>query len=257
MGSLKFACTIGCHELGEFIRLNVANLRRVFGDEAPICLYDSPSTRNDEIKGVADEYGCAYFCERKNRLHFAGDIMAAVTAIAFAQHHHCQVGLKINQRTILLSPEIPALLTREFADTNVSLVTPARYPAESILDQSSAFHARFQQAVDVLAFRVEAWDAASVAERYRTQWTTGTSKYDTYSEVFWANESKRLGRAHRTADWLTAHVKGEPFKFLRKIQNRESDYCNAARAIGLPAAAYPTSEWSQLKPGAYSPAPKA
>jgi hypothetical protein len=254
---VKFSVAIGCHALSGFIRLNVAYLRRIFGEEMPLCLYDSPSDANDKIKEIADEYGCAYFCERTNRGHFSGDIQSAVTAIAFAQTHGCEMGIKLNQRTVLLSSEIPKLLEKAFADPAVTLLTPGRYPRESIVDNTSVFHSRFPQAVDVLCFRANAWDAQGVADRYKHQWTTGNSKYDTYSELFWARESERIKEAHKTVDWLTAHENGRPFKYLRKIQNTESDYSRAAMDIGIPVSSYRTEEWSKLKPGAYRPSPRA
>lgn len=254
---MTFAITIGAFQLFNFVRLNVAWARRVFGEEAAICIYDSPSEENERIKALAEEYWCAYFCEPTNRGHFGGDIQASVAAIAFAQHHKRDIGIKLNQRTILLSPEIPQLLAEDFADPLTWLVTPDRYPAESILHESSKFHSRFEQSVDVLAFRVKEWNAQGVADRYRQQWTEGTGKFDTYSEVFWANESRRLGPAHRKPAWLTAHVPGEPFKYLRKIQNRESDYAKAAMDAGLAIGSFPTGEWSRLKPGEYRPSPRA
>lgn len=253
---MRFAITIGCHALKNFVRLNCAYLREVFRDECLICLYDSPSEHNDAFKKIAEEYWCAYFCERVNRGHFSGDAMAAVSAIAFAQHHHCDIGIKLNQRTVLLSPEIPKLLEREFSDPQVTLISPGKYPQDSILDDASKFHGRFPQGVDVLCFRANAWDAQGVADRYKAQWTTGSSKYDVYTETFWANESKRLGPAHRKVDWLTAHTPGEPFKYLRKIQNTEPHYNDAAVAIGLPAGQFVCAEWSKIKQE-YRPAPRA
>jgi hypothetical protein len=254
---VRLSVAIGCHALTNFIRLNVASLRRVFCDETPLLLYDSPSDANEDIRKVAEDYGCAYFCERANRGHFGGDIQAAVTAIAFAQEHECDIGIKLNQRTILLSTDIPKLLTEAFHDPKVTLVTPGRYPRESILDKESEFHSRFPQSVDVLCFRSKDWDAQGVADRYKQQWTTGTGKYDVYSEVFWANESKRLGSAHKMVDWLTAHTPGEPFKYLRKIQNTESHYNESAIALGLKAGRFVVQEWSKLKPGEYRPSPRA
>lgn len=251
---MTFALTIGSFQLFNFVRLNVAAARKVFGD-SPIMIYDAPSAESPRIEALAQEYGCAYTTERQNRGHFAGDIQSAVTTIAFAQHHGCNVGIKLNQRTILLSPEIPKLLAKEFKNPEVTLVTPGQYPAESIPDEASLFHSRFQFGVDVLCFRASAWDAQGVADRYRKQWTEGTGKYDTYSETFWANESQRLGPAHRKVDWLTAHT--GPFKYLRKIQNRETDYNAAAVALGLPAGQFTTAEWSKMKPGEYRPSPRA
>lgn len=253
----QFAISIGCFKLKNFVRLNVAYLRRVFGDDAPIFLYDSPSEENGDIRLIAADYGCAYACEPVNRGHFAGDVQAAVAAVAMAQHHGCEFALKVNQRTILLSPEIPSLLEQAFSDPQVTLVTPGRYPEVSIIDPASRFHGRFPQAVDVLCFRAAQWDAQGIGDRYKTQWTTSTSRYGAYSEVFWANEVKRIGAgAHRVAPWLSAHVDGEPFKFLRKIQNREEHYNEAARQIGLPLGAYPLQEWMKLRRN-YQPQPRA
>ena len=62
-----------------------------------------------------------------NRSHFAGDIQNAVTAIAFAKHQQCDIAVKINQRTILLSDRIPAMLEQEFV-AGADFVTPGQYP---------------------------------------------------------------------------------------------------------------------------------
>jgi hypothetical protein len=254
---MRFAISIGCHELVHFIHLNVTYARRIFGD-APICLYDSPSAHNAEIKAIAEEHGCAYFCEAVNRSHFAGDIQSAITAIAFAQQHGCDLALKINQRTILLAPDAPQRLGEVFADPNVILANAGVVPAETILCEGSRFHSRFPANPDFLVFRASAWDAAGVAERYHRQWTSlDANKYSAYSEVFWANEIKHIGpEAHRTLDWMTRHTAGKPFSYLRKIQNTEEHYKAAAVAAGLEPAEFPTQEWQNLKPG-YSPGPRA
>lgn len=255
---MRFAISIGSFQLFNFVKLNCAYARRVFGDETPIVIYDAPSDECPRIKALADEYGCAYITERVNRSHFAGCLQNSITAIAFAQSQGCDIGIKLNQRTVLLSPEIPKLLEQEFRDPQVTLVSPGQYPKESILDEASHFHSRFQQAVDVLCFRANAWDAQGVADRYKAQWTSPTAdRFAHYTETFWANESKRLGNAHRKVEWLTAHTPGEKFKYLRKIQNTQSDYNLSAVAIGLPAGEFKTEEWSKLKSGSYRPAPRA
>lgn len=254
---MRFALSIGSFQLFNFVRLNVAFARRVFGDDAKIVIYDAPSDESPRIKALADEYGCWYITERVNRNHFAGCAQNSLTAIMFAQMHDCDIGIKLNQRTVLLSPEIPKLLELEFRDPQVTLVTPGQPPKDSILDDGSAFHSRFPFGVDVLCFRANAWDAQGVADRYRAQWTSPTAdRYSVYTETFWANESKRLGPAHRKVDWLTAHTPGEPFKYLRKIQNTEPHYNDAAVAIGLPAGQFVCAEWSKIKPE-YRPAPRA
>lgn len=254
---MKIGICLGTYSLVQFARLNLACLRRVFGADAPICVYDGRSNASEQIEAVADEYGAVYLGERVNRGHFGGDIQAAVSAIAFAQANECDIAIKLNQRTVLLSPKIPDLIESSFDDDRVSLVTPKRYPEASIIEPSSRFHARFPAAVDVLMFRSSAWDAQGVADRYREQWTTGTTKYACYSEEFWANEIKRVGDGYRSEDWLTTHVKGEPFKYLRKIQNRQQDYAKAAMDIGLPVGRFDCAEWKEMKRGNYSPAPRA
>lgn len=238
------------------MRLNVTYARRIFGD-SPVCIYDSPSEHNAEIKAIADEHGCAYFCERVNRGHFSGDLMACSTAIAFAKQHGCDIGVKINQRTILLSPEIPGLIAKEFENLNVTLLSPDRYPEASIIHPESKFHHRFPAAVDLMCFRAKDWDAQGIADDYSHHWKTDPSKYACYSEVFWAHYTKDFGPDHSKPRWITEHTAGRPFMYLRKIQNTEADYSRAAIDAGLPVGGYKTAEWSALKPGQYSPVPRA
>lgn len=249
---MTFALSIGSYLLTNFLELNLRWCRRVFG-EVPIIVYDGLSENSPRMQEIATEHGCAYLTETVNRSHFAGDIQNAVTAIAFAKHHQCDIAVKINQRTILLSERIPKLLEYEFL-SGADFVTPGQYPESSILEPASRFHARFPHGCDLLAFRAERFNAQDVADGYERQWRLGQGRYDAYAETYWINVGKAMGDGHHRPDWLT--VPQIPSLLLRKIQATPTDYSNAAVAVGMPVGSFPVEEWGKLRKGSYRPSPR-
>jgi hypothetical protein len=243
---MKFAVSLGTFDLVNFAKLNLAYLRHVFGDDTPIICYDGKSANSEAMRELAEEYGAAYFTERENRLHFAGCQQNSVTAV------------KINQRLILLDKSIPDRVREVFSGRVTALAMPGQCSEASIIQEGSKFHSRFKVMPDCIFMRASAFDPVQMSKSYEDQWKSGTRKMDTLTETWWANRVHGEYRdRHVTLPWLTEHTPGQPFLYLRKIQNQPTDFAEAARRIGIPVSGYQTVEWQEMGRGKYRPTPKA
>lgn len=253
---MKFAVAIGTYSLLNFIELNILTCRHVFGESTPIILSDGHCDQSPQVEALAEQYGCAYVGERINRGHFVGCAQNAVVAAAFAQHVGADIAVKINQRLILLSPEIPDIVSDVFKDGSIDIALPGSPKLESLM--TSKFFAKFSYLVDVIFMRSSSFDPDWIKHSYESQWKNGSRHIDSYTEMYWANvcKSKCDGRT-RKLDFLTNH--GErPFKYLRKVQNSNEDYVQVARNMGMDGfPAFATAEWQQLRQGSYMPLPRA
>lgn len=259
---MRFAVSIGCYSLLNFIELNIITCRSVFGDNVPIILSDGRSDNSAKVEELAEKYGCAYVGEAVNRGHFAGCAQNAVVAPAFARHVGADIAVKINQRLVLLDPETPAKVSEIFKDGTIDLALPGTPHPDSLL--TSKFFARFPYLVDIIFMRASAFDPEWLKVTYETQWQTGQKQIDSYTEMFWSNICSYSSFKDRVKviDWLTNHGEkphGEkPFRYLRKAQNSPADFSMVAREFGMPDHLhYSTGEWGSLVKGSYNPLPRA
>lgn len=245
------AITIGAYELTEFVELNIRSIRNIYGD-APVLVYCGAGKNAGKIKEIADRFDCSFLTETKNRMHFQGCLMTAVSAVAFARANQCDVAVKSNQRTVLLSPEIPDLIEAIFDNPNIDLAIPRAPRVETIKDERSRFHSRFKVSPDVICIRANAVDPQMLADKYALQVQTDTSRWATLTEHFWS----RMTETEFQDRWSEMPFLTEPTDppmYLRKCQATSEDYQQAAVRLGMSQSDFPTQEWSAMLGAAYRP----
>lgn len=252
---MRCAITIGAFKLLSFIELNVRSCRMIFGD-APLLIYNGASSENEKVKRLADQFDCSFLSDSINRQHFAGDIQSAVCAIAFGRHVGAEICIKLNQRFIPLSPEIPERLEEIFSDPKIDLAMPKAPRAETIQEGSSKFHSRFNVSPAFIAMRAKAFNPQHIADSYAEQVRNSKNRAETLTEYFWAkmvqNEFKDRWQA---IPWLSEPT--EPPEYLQKCQHTSEQYSKAAVALGMAPAQFETKEWSAISMSAYQPLPRA
>lgn len=251
---MKFSITIGTFKLLPFIELNIRACRSIFGN-SPILLYDGASENSKAIKELADRFDCSYLTEKINRGHFTGCIVSAICAVAFGKANHSDISLKINQRLIPLSPDIPDRLEAVFSDPKIDLAMPTQMRGETIYDERSKFHERFVLLPDLLALRTSVVDAQSIADAYSDQVRNSTKQGDTLTEMFWAKQVEGPFKGRFAAlPWMSEPT--EPPIYLRKVQHKEERFRQAAISLGMDGGRFETAEWSSMIGAAYRPQPR-
>lgn len=246
---IRFALCIGSYSMPQFLELNLRAVRDVWGS-IPVIVYDGLSKDSKNCKELADRFDAAYISERSNRTHFAGCLQSAVAALAFARANGCSYAIKQNQRTIILSPEIPELLEAVFSNPEIDLALTRSPRAETILDEKSKFHGRFVVSPDIICMRASAIDPQWIADEYAKQVQTDTSRYATLTEHYWA----RMVEGPFKDRWKELDFLREPNgMYLRKCQHTEAQYAVEAKRLGMNSESFPTQEWSEILGSAYRP----
>lgn len=249
------AVTIGAYLLTEFVELNLATLRQLFGPETPILVSDDASIRSPAIEFLAHRYGAEYECSRVRRSHFAGDAQAFVNALAFAEAHHAPLALKISQRVILLRPEVRSEIQEGFADPSIAIALPGK-PTIGMLKAEQRMYSLFDYLTDVVCIRTEALGAEEFIADYRAQVATDHSSTGSYIEKLFLNYAtgkfKDRTKILRT---VTDHTPSTPCMFLRKCQNDQRQYREVAAALGI-GGEFNLADWKRIDP-AYDPRPVA
>lgn len=252
---MKFAITIGSYELLDFAELNVLQCRRVFGDDVPILLSDGRSVNSPKMEELAEKHGCYYWGEEVNRQHFRGCMQTTINALVFGKQVGADVTLKINQRLIILGPEIKAILETCFSNSGIMLALPGRPNPASIIT-SSKFFSKFPNLNDVVGWRVGCLDPDYVKFSYENQVKTRKSNVDTFSEIWQQNIIRdRFAKECAVINALTEHAPGQPYRYLRKVQNSRQDYVDAAVNVCMDNFEFPTGEWRAIKGSNYHPIP--
>lgn len=251
---MRFAISVGSYQDTDFVELNLAHLRRIFGDDAPLLVSDGCHPHSGVMRELADQYGAGYVGERIDSGHFKGDFQNTINAIALAKANAADIAIKLNQRLVLLDPDIPKRLEEVFSFDSVSIALPGQCNAASILQPKSRFHATFPFLIDCLCFRASRFHPEQLIAAYTLQLKQGTTRQDSLVEVFWARFLEEHGH-FATLPWLTEHETSAPFKYLRKIQNRPEDYLAAAQSVGI-TGAFDVREWNARLGSAYRPTPR-
>lgn len=248
------AITIGAYELPQFVELNIRSCRNIFGS-SPILIYCGAGRSAETIKAIADKFDCSFIYEEKNRGHFAGCVMTAVSSVAFGKHVGSDISIKCNQRLVPLSPDIPDRLEAMFSDPSIDLAMPIQMRAETIHDERSKFHAKFVVLPDFIAFRTSAVDAQSIADAYSEQVRNSTKQGDTLTEMFWAKQVEGPFNGRFAAlPWMSEPT--EPPIYLRKVQHKEERFRQAAVALGMDGGRFETAEWGNMLGASYRPMPR-
>lgn len=223
----------------------------IYGN-SPILIYDGKHPDSPKIKAIADKFDCSYVTERVNRGHFMGDLQNTVCALSFGRFTQSEICIKLNQRFVLLSEKVPALIDELFSDSNTVLALPGKLNESTIRDSKSKFHARFPFMVDCLAFRPERIDPMWLCKSYEYQVEHSQNQYDTLIEAFWDNQVKTtFSASYKVINWLS--TPSNPPMYLRKCQSTEPQYNEHAIRLGMPASSFPCEEWGTLIGTAYRP----
>jgi hypothetical protein len=241
---MTLAFTISAYRMHSFVRLGVAQLRRL-APQSPILISDDPGIESEHIRAVADEFGCTYRCPTKRRGHFAGDFQSLVNALAFAEAARCDVGVKVSQRFIFRKPEAISVIQKSFDDPNIAVVTPGQ-PATKSGNVHSGGFARFTTLSDIVAIRVGAMTPDDLLQMYRGRLVRERN-------VPWASfiecavddlhHSRFPGRTIKLAE--ITNPTEDPI-YLRRYQATEHQYRDLAMSHGFNGM-FPTGEWGQIE----------
>lgn len=253
---MKLAISVGTYLLQDYAQLNLAWLRKIFGD-VPILVSDGASPNSDKISDIADRYGAYYWCDGVNAGHFQGCMANSINALAFAKENDCDFALKINQRFILVHDGIKAIIEQVFAHPHIALAMPGR--ADPVqLNPQSRFHASFPLQPDCIFMRVKDVDPGKLTEQYRARCANKADKYGSYTEIFWMDRVNNEYKGRWSAlHCLTVRRRGWPCFFIRKAMAGPGDYMKAAQDVGLKLFNFPVSEWARLRGKFYYPMPRA
>jgi hypothetical protein len=256
---MKVAITIGSFMLPDFVELNIRQCQRVFPG-APILVSDDLSARSEEIASIGSRLGATCLCANSRRGHFAGDFMAILNSISFAQAHECELAVKVSQRFIFRREEASGALLKCFDGTAMSYGLPGRIAGESIRPGGSMGFALMPVMTDLMVFRVSDCDPEAMSAEYKAkvanEWGTPTGTYIEAIANDWA-----YGRfKDRTVfmEEFSGHVNGRPGGdlYLRRNQNHHSSYLELARENGL-RGDFRLDEWVKLEGRGYYPRPRA
>jgi hypothetical protein len=248
---MKIAITIGAYQLDDFVALNLAQLRAIFGPDVPILVSDDISIRSPVIERVAARYDADYTTSNSRRQHFAGDVQAFINSLAFARANSCDVALKISQRVILIDPAFLEVMRAPFAQGK-QIALPGK-PTAAMLRPGYRSYSWFKYLTDCVAIRSDYAPERLVAD-YRAQLADVKNRVDTFVERLIEDlADKQFPDTTHVWYELTNHMPRRPFRYLRKCQNDQRDYVELAHTHGLDGP-YELGEWKRIDPQ-YRPVP--
>lgn len=252
---MRIAITIGSYLLRDFVELNVRQCRHVFGEDTPILVSDDISRASPEIRDTCEQLG-AYHIAGGPRGHFAGDLAAAVNALAFAEQHKADVAIKVSQRFMFAEPACKEIIERYFQPENTWLAMPGRISAHTIKRAESRFFANLSVLTDLLVIRTGTITPAALKHRYESRIASAQNQVDRLVESCWANimDCEFVGHTVRMQEFSNPFP-GRPHLYLRKAQNEPAEFELLARARGMTQFNPVLVEWKRLET-AYRPAPR-
>lgn len=242
---MKLAFTISSYRLNPFVKLGLAQLRKL-SPESDIFVSDDRSLESDSIKSTAEQYGAGYSCSRVRRSHFAGDFQGLVNSLVFAEANDCVVAVKVSQRFIFRKPESIDVLRKCFSNPNMMAATPGQPKLTNGSKPAQGFGA-FGTLSDVVAIRVGAMSAEQLLHLYRARiirekvpWASFIECLvdELHSNVFPGRTMKLPELTNPTADPI----------YLRRYQASEKQYRDLALSHGFNAQ-FPLQEWGQIEQG--------
>lgn len=251
----RFAVTIGSYALPNFVALNIAALRRLFGSDLPILVSDDRSHLSARIEQISKMNRCAYFCSKIRRMHFAGDMQSLINSVVFAKQMGAEWAVKVSQRLVLFSPNLRPILDRYLADPNIIIALPGS--PDPTRSRSPGF-AKYPFLTDVMFLRASEIEPNFLREYYENHWKNGKHYWDGFVELTINSLLKSDWKdRHAVLHELTNMPPGPERLYLRRYQNHAGEYERLAAELGLNLRGFDVSEWKALERGSYSPAPKA
>lgn len=252
---MKLCLVIGSYKLHDFVRLNLAQCRRLFGEDIPILMSDDRSPMSDLIAEAADMYGASYVCGEKRMSHFTGDMQHLLCAAKWGELTESDVCIKLSQRFIPLHEDFVKVLLDPFADESVVMVVPGQPKKRQMARPGSAFYAGFGLLTDCMAWRPRELPAETIEKFYRDQLAdvNDAQKGKHLVEVTVGRIAAKLlqGRV-RMLDALANHQIGQPKLYLRKAQSNRGEYSKLADEHGL-SGEWDVREWAAIEGKDYLP----
>lgn len=246
------AVTIGTYKLIEFAKLNVAMLRRIWGDDVPIHISDDLSHESPNISGFADDNGLSYTCSPSRRGHFCADLVALIHSVVFADSCSCDISIKLSQRMVPIHAGFRTAMERAFENPAVQIVLPGQPLTQQIARPSASFYSKFGCLSDCVAIRAGAVTGQELRDRYANAFENAKSHADSLIEVFMHRliAEKFPGPASVLLPQWTNHTPFAPKLYLRKSQSLHADYVRAAAEVGL-TGDFDLREWLQIEKNNY------
>jgi hypothetical protein len=248
---MNVAIALGTYRFTDFVRLNLLQLQRIWPD-SPILISDDKSDQSDDIKKLAEEFGCAFSGSTIRRGHFAGDIQSAVNGLSFAEQVGADIMLKLSQRLIPVLPKFREFIEQPFEDQRIRIVVPGRISSSQIRLPQSKFFSGMGILTDVYAIRVGSISPQQFLNNYLDGMKFGrfASALLVECSIGKLLASHFNGSSYISMD-LANHKPSEPMAFLRKAQADPNAYQMIASLHGLTGGNYDTREIGAIEGRGY------
>ncbi len=252
----RWAITIGSYRMPEFIALQIATLRHVFGRDVDILVSDDWSDKSAEIRELCAKQSVYYLCSETPRGHFAGDFMAILNSMAFAKSIGADIGIKISQRFVLVEPVVQEILNRHLSSPEIWLGLPGRISSHTIHEISSRFFANFPILSDILIIRTGVIAHEVLKDIYEGKCKVRATPMAGFVELVWQELKDTIfSNRYVILTELTHPFPGRAKLFLRRYQSLEAEYAEIALKHGINPVRYRTDEWRRLS-ASYRPVPQ-
>lgn len=246
---MTFSICVGSYKMPDVVALNVAYLRKVFGDECPILVSDDLSDQSKSIRDWADSNGVAFIGSPRRRGHFCADVLSIINSIVFAESCGVDCGVKVSQRLIPIHPGFGEALEKAMDNPETMICLPGTPLKQQMSRPSSVFFHRMPVLTDVLAIRTGAISGQEMRDRYAAAFEGANHRNDSVVELFMHKviSDRFPGSACvRLAEWSNHNPFGNRL-YLRRSQNLTQDYVKAAEAVGYDAKAIDLREWNAIE----------
>lgn len=250
----RFAVTIGSYALPNFVALNIAALRRLFGPDLPILVSDDRSHLSPRIEQIANMNGCAFYGSKIRRGHFCADYQSVINSVAFAKQVGAEWAVKTSQRLVMFNLALRPILDRYLSQPSVVIALPGS--PDPTRSRSPGF-AKYPFLTDVMFLRSSEIEPNFLREYYENHWKNGKNYFASFVEatVHDLIRGPWDGR-HVVVHELTNMPQDSTRYYLRRYQNSAGEYERLAASLGLNLHGFQLDEWKRLDKN-YSPAPKA
>lgn len=252
---MTWAITIGAYRLCDFVALNLAQCRKLFGADTMLLVSDDLSHFGPQMSAIAERYEAGYMAPQARRSHFSGDFQALINAVVFAAATQSDAALKLSQRFVPCDG-LKALLEETFSNPSVQIVLPGRPGTSQMARPSASFYSQFGILTDCIAIRRGAIPPDELVDVYRARHRSeerGARLVETTLGWIIANRFRPENVA--VLDQLANHSPLNPRKlFLRKSQSNRGEYIRLAEEHGIKGV-FDLREWGLIEGPHYMAAP--
>jgi hypothetical protein len=243
---VKLAIVLSTFYLVNFVKLNLFRLRELYRG-CPVLVSDDRSSNSDEIKKLAEDFGCSHICSSVKRGHFAGDIQSIISGLSFAEQEGAEILMKLSQRLVPVLPVFRDYIETPFADDRINIVVPGKISANQINYPNSKFLSGMGILTDVIAIRVGSITPEQLRQKYVANFKYGRFSSNLLVEVFFGELlATHFAGASFVSPALANHKPFEPCVFLRKATNDPRAYAMVAKMHGLEGLEFDTRECGEI-----------